>query len=528
MDGRSIGVIGACLLLGVIAVAGSAGVAAADTDAVPEGDRETAAVGDPESDPGTELDELPGNGTADDPYVITDVAALQAMNRNLSAHYALGSDIDASTTADWNDGSGFEPIGRFDADDPTASFTGRFDGNGHTIANLTIDRPDDRAVGLFGSVREDADGNSNVGWGIPREQSVIEDVHLENVDVRGGELVGGIAGVVSGQVSGVSVSGTVAGRTHVGGAVGYSQVRVTETAATVDVEGGLAVGGLIGTTFGAVVTESYATGDVRGIDGPFDDRQLGGLVGKHGSGTISDAFATGAVTGDEDVGGLVGYARPWSTVETSYAAGPVRGDGDVGGLIGRTGSEITDANATVESAYWDIETTGQTESAAGTGLTHDNLTGPAVSTHLTGFDSARTWIATDEYPWLEWSVADAQLQIEESLEPGDRTRASVTVRRVDGERAPATAVATYGTSNESVVTIDGNGSIEAVENGTARIEASVGGRAASAVVAVERPSSPTATEAEGADGLAGFGTAVAVFAILLAAGVRTVDRLRRR
>jgi hypothetical protein len=37
--------------------------------------------------------------------------SLQGIKNNLSGRYALGSDIDASTTAGWNAGRSFEPIG---------------------------------------------------------------------------------------------------------------------------------------------------------------------------------------------------------------------------------------------------------------------------------------------------------------------------------------------------------------------------------------------------------------------------------
>ena len=65
------------------------------------------------------------------------------MNGNLSGHYALGTDIDASATSGWNAGAGFLPVG---------IFGGVFEGLGHTISNLTIDRPATNFVGLFGQL----------------------------------------------------------------------------------------------------------------------------------------------------------------------------------------------------------------------------------------------------------------------------------------------------------------------------------------------------------------------------------------
>src|SRR5690606_35956569 len=77
--------------------------------------------------------------------LIHDVDSLQAMKSNLGGNYALAVDIDASATDGWNLGAGFEPVGN-----STSRFTGTFDGLGHTISGLTIKRPSQNYVGLFG------------------------------------------------------------------------------------------------------------------------------------------------------------------------------------------------------------------------------------------------------------------------------------------------------------------------------------------------------------------------------------------
>ena len=102
-----------------------------------------------------------GSGTAGNPYIITNVNQLQEMNDNLAAYYILGNDIDASATKGWNSGAGFLPVG---------AFTGSFDGGGHKIYNLYINRPSTSYVGLFGSV----------GSG-----GVVKNVGLENENING-------------------------------------------------------------------------------------------------------------------------------------------------------------------------------------------------------------------------------------------------------------------------------------------------------------------------------------------------------
>jgi len=64
-----------------------------------------------------------GNGTIQNPYQISNVTQLQNMSANLSAHYMLVNDINASVTSGWNLGAGFDPIG-----DNTNRFTGSLDG----------------------------------------------------------------------------------------------------------------------------------------------------------------------------------------------------------------------------------------------------------------------------------------------------------------------------------------------------------------------------------------------------------------
>jgi len=62
-------------------------------------------------------------------------------------HYTVQNDIDASATAGWESGAGFAPIGN----DGTP-FMGLFNGNGHALSSLTINRPGQNYVGLFGFV----------------------------------------------------------------------------------------------------------------------------------------------------------------------------------------------------------------------------------------------------------------------------------------------------------------------------------------------------------------------------------------
>jgi len=250
------------------------------------------------------------NSTNNTVIWIHNVYELQNMSKNLSGNYALANDINASITKTWNGRSGFAPIGT-----PASPFNGTFDGKGHKIINLSINRSSQDYVGLFGYTSTNA---------------VIENVGLVNVNVSGGYYVGGLVGWDVGAVSDSYVTGDVSGRWRVGGLIGHIQSgMVNNSYATGNVSGSDGcVGGLVGVN-GGTVSNSYATENVSG-----SDVCLGGLVGANG-GRVSNSYATGNVSGSgTDVGGLVGYNYDEGTVSNSYATGDVRGSGCVGGLVG--------------------------------------------------------------------------------------------------------------------------------------------------------------------------------------------------
>ncbi|GAB6096014.1 hypothetical protein JCM14469_22670 [Desulfatiferula olefinivorans] len=301
-------------------------------------------------------------------YEIHTLTDLQAVTPDhLADRCILMNDIDASETAGWNEGRGFEPIGMLNGA-PVSPFTGQFVGNGHRITGLTI-RRDQNTVGLF----------SVIGMGAG--DVVICDLTLADVDVSGLMHVGALAGGVdmmgeagaSIEISGCSVlSGTVAssGTTPetavgAGGLVGTVQgfgdagtylvvpadVRLTihdcETACTVT--GGDAVGGLLGWAQGNGTTAdvlSFFRNTSRGaITG--SNAAVGGLVGLLVHGTLADSQGVGAVTGMNLAGGAVGLMSGLSSVRRCSAEGPVAVTGnEAGGLVGRV-----ELNAAVTNCF---------------------------------------------------------------------------------------------------------------------------------------------------------------------------------
>jgi hypothetical protein len=83
------------------------------------------------------------------------------------------------------------------------------------------------------------------------------------------------------------------------------------------------------------------------ITGGDDSYYLGGLAGVN-SGTISDCFSTGSVTGDDLLGGLVGY-NVYGVISDCFSTGSVTGGDNsyhLGGLVGENSGEISNCSST--------------------------------------------------------------------------------------------------------------------------------------------------------------------------------------
>ena len=253
-------------------------------------------------------------------------------------------------------GSGWEPIGTLSSTNPLGGrhFDADFFGNGHSISNLFIGRPESDGVGLFGIV-----------GGASAPNKAIMGIELIDVDVTGRDHVGGLVGAHdetreqtyfaeywnrSVDIRDVGVSGRVTGRNMVGGIAGVGSGRIARSFSEAQVSGDQSVGGLVGESWSGhggrsfgTVAASYATGSVSG------DLNVGGLVGFNW-GWILASYATGTVEGNRHPGGLVG--RTDGPVSNSYATGRVSG-AQPGGLFG-----FVNAGTPLRANFWDAETSG--------------------------------------------------------------------------------------------------------------------------------------------------------------------------
>ncbi|WP_421949125.1 GLUG motif-containing protein [Phaeodactylibacter xiamenensis] len=270
-----------------------------------------------------------GAGTQGDPYQIAtaaDLIALSGISGDWDKHFRQTANIDFGadeTAVDWdNDGSpdgdspaGFSPIGNL-----ATEFTGSYDGDGKTISNLFINRPQSFYLGLFGQVGLSGEGISDLG--------------LLNADITGfafvGAIVGSIASSSTGSVSGCYSTGSVVGSNNqIGGLVGS-----------------------VGNSLTSRIENCYSRCSVNG------DTRVGGLVGTmeavNTTTAISNCYSTGAVTGTGvDVGGLVG-ANPNGGITTdSFWDTQTSGQATSAGGTGKTTAEMQDYT-TFNTAGWDF------------------------------------------------------------------------------------------------------------------------------------------------------------------------------
>jgi len=343
-----------------------------------------------------------GDGSPGDPYIILTAEDLSDIRKDLSKRYILGKDIDLDGydyDGDGPDTGGWMPIG-----DTSVRFSGKLDGNGYTIRNMTINRPSLDAVGLFGYIDNNAQlenirlldihvtGRSSIGGlaGWSYNGSIVDHSYVTG-SISGTESVGGLVGNNnSGNVQNSYAAVNVNGNVYVGGLAGVNGGTIHGSYATGYVNGDERVGGLTGINNGGIIESSYATGNVSGT------QYIAGLSGwNYNGGVIRDSYATGSASGSQYIAGLVAWNYSnGSSVVNSYALGLVTGASNVGGLVARDDGSGVNVNA-----YWNTETSGQPTSASGTGKTTTEMKSRAAYPNH-DFDNVWGIREGETYPYL--------------------------------------------------------------------------------------------------------------------------------
>ena len=294
-----------------------------------------------------------GDGTSGNPYLIKTAAQLDNMRKypgedRYTGHYfRLENDIDLTEylspgNPGYHDGKGWQPVGV-----NGTTFYGSFDGNGHEISGLWINRPEEDRVGLFGETY----GN-------------VSKLGVRTDDGKGGVVGKGSVGILCGYRWGGSIIncyavGKVSGSSEMGGLVGFTinDAPIIGSFAQCEVTGtGDSVGGLIGAAYNrAQISDCYAVGKVSG------KAKVGGVIGNL-LGTMTNCYATVTVSGTDETGGIVGRLDSDYPAVNCYfdtaAAGTETGvgNGNGSGVVGLSTAGLWDQTS---YAGWDFIESGK-------------------------------------------------------------------------------------------------------------------------------------------------------------------------
>lgn len=355
----------------------------------------------------------------------------------------------------------------------------------------------------------------------------IESVSISECEVKdiiikssGTSCIGGLIGRGdnSSTISKCKVSGTITctgtgNGAFVGGLVALASGSITECSADVVVSStspGGATGGLVANyNGGGTITRCYSSGSVTSTG---SDANAGGLVAALESGVIEDCYSTANVTGVKWAAGLV--AINGSQVNRCYASGNVASTYYGAGLVCRnTGTNAIVTNSVAlneevvvtDASGWGLRVIGGYDNGApdpdesnfawvGMQVSvngvpkqiNDNiLEGQSLTTEETknqnsyealcwNFDEVWT-MPTDDYPILKWQIPASIPATGISL---DNATLNLTAA---GQTATLTATVTpedatdktvtWTSSNTAVATVNNNGLVTAVGDGTTTITA---------------------------------------------------------
>ena len=209
----------------------------------------------------------------------------------------LMNDIDLSVYPNWS------PIGTLNMNwsDVSRPFSGVFDGQNHTISNLTCTSATNGYAGLFGNF----DGTV--------QNLILRDAQITSESNAGAVVSNNYGGRV---LNCAMIGGSVKGKSIAGGVVSYNR---------------------------GTVENCYATGDVTSLSGSWIC-YVGGVVGyNYMNGTVQSCYAAGRVESEEHAGGAVG--TNYGTVQNCVALGQsVSAQGDAHRVVGENGGGTLSGN----------------------------------------------------------------------------------------------------------------------------------------------------------------------------------------
>lgn len=252
-----------------------------------------------------------GNGTLSNPYKIKYVKDFIALSNNvIGGTYYLGQYFIMVNDIDFVSGSidssqYFAPIGGWSSlttNNPVNRFNGNFDGDGYIVKNLTLNKPNNTSVSLFGS---------------------IENATIKNIGVINGYFVGTYysAGLVA-----------RAKNSLIQNSFAKSYVSVTSSSSAVS------CGGLAGILENSVVNNCYAFPN---INVNIQNGNIGGLVGNasYNSSVISNSYSAPisfSAPSNTKEGLFCGYLYSGATISNSYYSTAISGYSGLGSYYAST------------------------------------------------------------------------------------------------------------------------------------------------------------------------------------------------
>jgi parallel beta-helix repeat protein len=381
-----------------------------------------------------------GTGEPNDPYQIAtaeDLMLLGDSPEDYDKHFILTADIDldpnlpgrkvfdrAVIAPDMNnlDEGSFQGM----------AFTGSLDGNRHRIIRLKVINTGEMGtdyMGLFGQI----------GLAGEVRNLTMEDTAISGCDYS--YCLGGLAGKSQGSITNCHMAGSISACYHsnaLGGLIGWvADGVVSDCSTSVDITDGDdcgAIGGLVGgVEYRGIVRQCCSRSRISSGNSSL---LVGGLIGNYRNhdGIVAASFSVCRIVAGDDsthIGGLVGGLWDGALVNDSYAEGAITCGKAVGlgGLVGTYDGMVTNCYATVavsatsgseliggligeeqhtcgsiyicQDSFWDIETSGQTTSAGGTGKTTAEM--QTASTFLeAGWDLLdETTNGTEDIWWID-------------------------------------------------------------------------------------------------------------------------------
>lgn len=304
-----------------------------------------------------------GTGTANDPYQIETAEQLNNVRNYMKSHFVLNRDIDMSNIKN------FVPIGT--KENP---FEGFFNGNNHTINNLTIKQDDLDAVGLFGNSKDGDFRNISL-------DNLLIQVDKKSYDYTSDDLssiyVGGIVGcretydtyknkILNCEVKG-KISVVNSHNVYIGGIAGVSgKVYSCKNYAKINIvsnkdgrwvnDGDVKCGGIVGhsSAIYGIIENCHNYGDIKGVSG--NQLEIGGISGEQGSisrcnnygnisGRTTQYWSWGSGSNNCNSGGIVGdtygdtfYCINYGNVYAKAENGASAAAGGIAGYSGFYGS----------------------------------------------------------------------------------------------------------------------------------------------------------------------------------------------